>query len=135
MAVTVLTACSPNFAGTYEGSVTTTYNCGSASPPSRTDTENYTLSESGGTVVVDANGCSGVPAKVSGNTADVQSYTCAAGTQNGFTGAVMITGGTLTLSGSALAVSVTGSTSVTDRTGGTAACDFSVAGTLNKTGD
>jgi hypothetical protein len=128
------TACSPNFTGSYEGSLTTTYSCGGDAPPSKTSDQTYTLSDSSGTVVVDANGCSGVPAKVSGNTATIQSYTCSANSYEGASAAVTLTGGTLQLNGGALTVSVNGSTQVTGARGDTLTCDFTVAGTLNSTG-
>jgi hypothetical protein len=127
-------ACSPNFAGTYEGSVTTSYTCGSDAPPSKTSDQTYTLTDTSGTVVVDANGCSGVPAKVSGSTATVESYTCSANSYAGATAAVTLTGGALQLSGGALTVSVNGSTEVSGLRGDMVTCDFSVSGTLNSTG-
>ncbi len=130
----LLVGCSAAFNGTYTGNVTTTYSCGSTAPPSRTDDQTYTLSNTKGTVVFDLNGCTGVPATVSGNTATVQSYTCAAGSYGGDSAAATIAGGSLKLNGSSLSVAINGSTTVSGAGGDKQTCDFTVSGTMNETG-
>jgi hypothetical protein len=121
----------PGFPGTYVGSLTTVYTCGSNAPPTHSGSTTLTLTQSGETVLFNEYSCMGIPASVSGEVATVGMYTCAAGSYNGNSAAVNITGGTLTLNGTSLAVSINGTTPFTDARNGTMeTCQITVTGTM-----
>lgn len=130
-AVLSVVACGPSFDGTYAGPLTSIGSCSDGSGvPSSTVQVRWVLSESGSGVDVTTGGTCGdfagdVP---SGSTTDLRQKTCPAYSNGPYTYNSTVTGGTLTLSGSSLAVSFQTNILVSGAASGS--CSTSTSGTL-----
>jgi hypothetical protein len=135
MACALLACGGPMFAGTYEGQSgltgTCTVNGRVENLPSETVVTQLTLTESGSLVRFGA--CGGeatASARIGGNVAQLEPLTCPPRvTSSGATQTLVLTGGTLTLSGMALVIELN-SRLVEASSSGTVTCTATQRGTL-----
>jgi hypothetical protein len=128
-----LLGCGPDFNGTFSGNITTTGSCSDGSGvPQRTDHAEWEIEDRGDELVIDPVGgtCGNLTARMSkgGSMAEFAQKTCPSSTFDGVTVTSTFTGGTLSLSGESLAVSLLGRVEASGAMSGT--CNVTMAGTL-----
>ncbi len=135
LALFTLTGCgnaASEFVGTWSmsGTVTSSANGQSVTGPL---TGNRTILSSSGNDITLSNATCNIPAIVSGQTATVQNYTCTTTNANGLTENDTYTGGTMTLAGTVITFSMSGSFTETEN-GESLAGTFVASGTMTKVG-
>ncbi len=128
-----LAACGPSFNGTFDGTDIQTVNCPGTDAAQFSEMDSVTLAQSGATVAV-SGFCASLSGTVSGDAINTGTATCPAKTNSdGSTTIITFTTGTLTLSGTALLVSLNANAAVTSSDGSTTTqCTTTLAGTLAK---
>lgn len=121
-----------DFAGTYSGSITERGSCSDGSGVNRTGSVSWVVTQSGGSVTIATGGnCGELSGTVSGNVVNVSQKTCPATTNNGITMTQTLTGGTLTLTGGSLGVSLTANYQLASGYG-SGTCSGTTTGTLSR---
>lgn len=130
-----VTACGGvDFAGSYEGPITFKMNCPGIEAIESTETNTMTIVDTSDGIAFTnfGGGCPNIPATVNDNGATIVKTTCEPQTDaEGVTTTITMSGGTLTLNGTGLTVSMIASVLYAGP-GGTLTCPASFAGSLVK---
>lgn len=126
-----LTACGPDFSGTYAGPVAQFGPCSDGSSINATENTTWTLSENNGDVSATFSGaCSGFSGSTQGNVVTVRSKSCVPMTSGGATLNLTITDGRLTLNADTLAILLHATATASGTASGT--CNVTWSGNMTR---